>query len=89
MIMENKDSMQKSQPGTGSAENRGQGRSEQKNRSKDMSQSDKQDLASEIGEEPGRIASQRDMGVLSGRDDSSGGSGDWMEGENTGKDTDR
>lgn len=87
--MENKDSMQKSQPGTGSAENRGQDRNEQVNRSKDLSQSDKQDMASQIGEKPERIASQRDMGVLSGRDDSSGGSGDRMEGENTGKGTDR
>ena len=87
--MENKDSKQKSQPGTGSAENRGQDRNQQVNRSKDLSQSDKQDMASQIGEKPGRIASQRDMGALSGRDDSSGGSGDRMEGEDTGKGTDR
>lgn len=87
--MENKDSRQKSQPGTGSAENRGQNRNEQMNRSKDLSQGEKQDMASQIGEKPGRIASQRDMGVLSGRDDSSGGSGERMEGENTGEGTDR
>jgi hypothetical protein len=89
MIMENKDSMNKSQPGTGSAENKGQDRKEQVNRSKDMSQADKQDIANQIGEDPGHIASQRDMGILSGRDDSSGGSGDRMEGTNTGERTDR
>lgn len=87
--MENKDSRQKSQPGTGSSENRGQERNEQQNRSKDQLQREKQDIASQIGEKPGKIASQRDMGVLSGRDDSSGGSGDRMEGTNTGEGTDR
>ena len=87
--MENKDSMQKSQPGTGSSENRGGERNEQQNRSKDLSQGDKQDIASQIGEKPGRIASQRDTGILSGRDDMAGGSGDRMEGENTGEGTDR
>lgn len=87
--MENKDSMQKSQPGTGSSENRGQERNEQQNRSKDLSQGEKQDIASQIGESPDKIASQRDMGILSGRDDSSGGSGDRMEGTNTGEGTDR
>lgn len=71
MIMENKDSMQKSQPGTGSSENRGQERNEQQNRSKDQSQREKQDIARQIGEKPGKIASQRDTGILSGRDDSS------------------
>lgn len=87
--MANKDSKQKAQPGTGSAENKGQGRSEQVSRTKDASRGDKQNLASEIGEHPSRVASVRDTGGLSGRDDSAGGSGDRMEGENTGKTTDR
>lgn len=89
MIMENKDSKQKSQPGTGSAENRGQDRNEQMNRSKDLLREDRQNIADAIGEKPGRVGSVRGTGALSGRDDSSGGSGDRMEGENTGEGTDR
>jgi hypothetical protein len=87
--MANKDSMQKSQPGTGSAENMGKDRNEQVNQSKDMSRQDRQNIASEIGEHPSKLANLRDMGTLSGRDDSSGGSGDRMEDENTGERTDR
>ncbi|HEY1114469.1 MAG TPA: hypothetical protein VGE66_12945 [Chitinophagaceae bacterium] len=81
--------MPKSQPGTGSAENREGEHSEQQNRAKDLSQGEKQDIARQIGEKPGKIASQRDTGLLNGRDDSSGGSGDRREGENTGEETDR
>lgn len=87
--MENKESKKQSQPGTGSSENKGQGRQEQVNRSKDLSQQDRQQMARAIGENPGRVGSQQDMGALSGRDDSAGGSGDRMEGENTGEGTDR
>jgi hypothetical protein len=87
--MANKDSRQQSQPGTGSAENKGQERSEQVNQSKDISREDQQNIADEIGEHPSRLANLRDLGSLSGRDDSSGGSGDRMENESTGKRTDR
>lgn len=87
--MENKESMQKSQPGSGSAENKGQSRQEQRNRTQDLSRQDQQHIADEIGEDPSQVRSVRDTGALSGRDDSSGGSGDRMEGENTGKGTDR
>lgn len=87
--MENKDSRPASQPGTGSAENKGGDRSEQVNKKKDLSRGDKQDIASQIGEPARRVGSIRDTGALSGRDDSSGGSGDRMEDQNTGQATDR
>ena len=87
--MENKDAKQQSQQGTGSAENKGQDRNEQVSRSKDISRQDRQNIASEIGEDPKRVGSIRDTGALSGRDDSSAGSGDRMEGQNTGERTDR
>jgi hypothetical protein len=89
MIMEKKESMQKSQPGTGSAENKGQDRSEQVSKSKDLSREDRQNIAKDIGEDPSHIASLRDTGALSGRDDSAGGSGDRMEEQSSGEATER
>jgi hypothetical protein len=88
MIMAQGDSGPKQQPGSGSAENKGQSRQEQMNRTNDQLQ-DKQNIAREIGEDPSRIASVRDTGALSGRDDSAGGSGDRMEEESSGDPTER
>lgn len=87
--MANKDAKQQAQPGSGSAENKGQERREQVNQSKDISREDRQHIADEIGEHPSKLANLRDLGSLSGRDDASGGSGDRMENESTGRRTDR
>ena len=56
---------------------------------RDQSGQDKQTIAREIGEDPSRVASVRDTGALSGRDDSAGGSGDRMEEESSGDPTER
>ncbi|HYE54246.1 MAG TPA: hypothetical protein VD996_05360 [Chitinophagaceae bacterium] len=79
----------KSQQGTGSAENTGQDRSTQQNNAARLSDQQKQDIAREIGEERDEVADVQDMGTLSGRDDASGGSGDDMEGQDTGRETER
>jgi hypothetical protein len=80
---------QQSQEGSGSAENKGQGRNEQQARNTNMSQQDKQDVAGQLGEDKNRVADLDDLGMRSGRDDASGGSGDRMENESTGEATDR
>lgn len=88
--MDNKDQdKNKSQQGSGSAENIGRSRSDQQNKMRDLSDNEKQDIGSQIGESENRIADLRDLGQLSGRDDAAGGSGDRMENESTGKETDQ
>ena len=89
MIMANKDSEARQQPGSGSAENKGQDRQEQVSRNRDLSGQDKRNVARDIGEAPSRVGSIRDTGALSGRDDSAGGSGDRMDQESTGDPTER
>lgn len=89
-IMENKkDQLENSKQGSGSAEHQGQDRSRQKASNTDIPNKERQNIANEIGEDSSSIIGLKDMGSLSGRDDSSGGSGDRMERENTGKQTDR
>jgi hypothetical protein len=85
----NKQDNQQSLHGSGSAENKGQDRSAQKNRSTNISQQDRQNLAAQIGKGPNRIADIEDLGGMSGRDDSSGGSGDHMEDQSSDQKTDR
>jgi hypothetical protein len=87
--MENQNDGRQSQQGSGSAENTGRDRQEQLHRNKDLSGHDKQNIANEIGEKPADVSSLRETGQLSGRDDSSGGTGDQMESQNTGQATDR
>ena len=84
-----KEQLQASQQGTGSAENRGQERSEQQQQNTRLSEGQKQDIGSQLGNDSSRVASLEDLGQLSGRDDASGGSGDQMENENSGDRTDR
>jgi len=79
----NKDHFQQSQQGTGSDENTGQDRSRQANTKVDISEEDKQNIASEIKENPDRVSSLKDLGALSGRDDAAGSSGDRMEDQST------
>ena len=85
----NKEQIQESQQGTGSAENRGQNRNEQQQLNTRLTDEQKQDIGNQLGNDRNRVVSLDELGQLSGRDDSSGGSGDRMENENTGKETDR
>ena len=85
----NKEQFERSQQGTGSAENRGSERNEQMNKLTDLSNNEKQDIANEIGEDQNSVSSIRELGQLSGRDDKSGGNSEGMSDENTGERTDR
>jgi hypothetical protein len=84
----NQEHIRNSQSGTGSAEQTGRDRNEQQSAT-DLSQQDRQNIASQIGEGENSIGSIGDMGGMSGRDDSAGGSGDRMENESTRERTDR
>lgn len=85
----NKAPFQTSQQGSGSAENKGQSRSDQQAKNVELSQQEKQKVASQIGEKKNKIADLDDLGMRSGRDDYAGGSGSRMENESTGEPTDR
>ena len=88
--MENtSESLQQGQEGSGSAENRDQGREAQNAPLTNLSQEEKQDIAHQIGEDEGSVASVKDLGQLSGRDDAAGGINDGMEDSSTGESTDR
>lgn len=85
----NKQDNQQSLHGSGSAENKGQDRSEQKNKGTSVSGEERQKIAAQMGKGPNRIADIEDLGGMSGRDDSSGGSGDRMEDQSSNQKTDR
>jgi len=85
----NKAPFQTSQEGSGSAENRGESRSEQQAKNTKLNPQEKRDVASQLGKGKNRVADLDDLGMRSGRDDASGGSGDRMEDESTGEATDR
>ncbi|HYH15464.1 MAG TPA: hypothetical protein VD794_09595 [Flavisolibacter sp.] len=85
----NKAPFQTSQEGTGSAENRGQDRTQQQAKNTKLSQEERQDIGNQLGADKNRVADLDDLGMLSGRDDSSGGTGDRMEDQSTGQGTDR
>jgi len=85
----NKKTVESSQQGSGSAENKGQDRNAQQNSKTVLSDEERQNLAAQMGEGPNAMVGLKDMGALSGRDDASGGSGDRMENESTGEPTDR
>ena len=86
---DNKAPFQQGQPGSGSAENTGRNREEQKNRNTEIDKQERTNIAGEMGKGPNPVADLRDLGALSGRDDAAGGSGDRMENESTDKATDR
>lgn len=77
----------KSQQGSSSAENTGRFRDDQISKSVHTGEKNRQDMTKEIGESQNHLAGLKDMGALSGGDDASGGSGDQMENENTGEET--
>lgn len=89
--MENKDQdyLHQGQQGSGSAENKGGSRDEQKNILASLSEEERQDIASQLGNDKNRIADIQELGGLSGRDDSAGGTNDGMAGQSTGSPTDR
>ena len=80
---------QQQQGGTGGAENTGNDRNDQQNKSTDLSNTEKESVANEIGESSDSVTTIRDLGQLSGRDDASGGTGDQMENQNTGQNTEK
>jgi hypothetical protein len=75
------------QGGTGSAEQTGRNRDEQK--LTNTSTTEKSHIASQIGEDENNITTISELGGMSGRDDASGGTGDRMETENTNEETGR
>lgn len=86
--MDNNNANRQQQGGTGSAEQTNLDRKEQKATSADISENEKSDIASQIGESKGDVRTISDLGGLSGRDDSAGGTGDRMERESTNEATD-
>ena len=85
----NNDELHSGQQGSGSAENKGQGRNAQQNSNTTLSDDERRNLAEQLGETPNSIVGLKDIGALSGRDDAAGGSGDRMETGSTGDATDR
>ena len=81
--MDNNKSNRQQQGGTGSAEQTGRDRQEQKQSVGQLNENEKAEGASGIGEEENNISTLSDLGLFSGRDDAAGGSGERMEEENT------
>jgi hypothetical protein len=84
-----KEQVQQAGGGSGSAEQTGRDREEQRLPTTETPEERRQNIASQIGESESRVSSINELGGLSGRDDSSGGSGDRMEEQNSGDATDR
>lgn len=82
-----KEDFQKSQQGTGSAENKGESRSRQKNQSTNLSFDEKNKTAHQAGLGRDRIADIEDSGGPSGREDYTSGDNDEMSSENTNSET--
>lgn len=70
---------------SGSSENRGSGREEQRNPNIHLDRGQKHDIARDLWVKPDDVIDISDTGARSGRDDNSGGSGDRMEEESTGR----
>jgi hypothetical protein len=83
------ESNRQGQGGSGSAENKGQGRDDQTNSSTIVSSGQREDIAEQTGLKADDIADVQDLGALSGRGDAAGGSGDHMENTSTNEGTDR
>ena len=86
---QNKENLQKGQQGSGSAENTGRSREDQKNQSINLSETERQDIASQTGISTKDIGQLKDLGAYSGREDYSGGDRDGMRDENSDERTDR
>lgn len=77
------------QQGSGSAENRGDGREAQKAKFTQTDEDEKQDLAQQAGLGRKQMTDLSEMGALSGRDDYAGGMNDDMSDQSTNQETDR
>ena len=64
--------------GTGSAENQGRDREDQRAKNTTVSEDEKQNIADQTGLKPEDITDVQETGGLSGRGDAAGGSGDDM-----------
>jgi hypothetical protein len=84
----NQKGRQQSLQGTGSAENIGRTRKEQKNRMANLGEKQKQKIARETSLGKKNIADTGDTGGLSGRDDYAGGDNEGMTNESTNERTD-
>lgn len=73
-----KESQQRGQQGSGSAENIGNNREAQKSGKTIISDDERKDIADQTGLQTEDIADLQQTGALSGRDDAAGGSGDDM-----------
>ena len=89
MANDNKEEQQRSQQGSGSAENRGESREAQKAQNTVVGTEERKNIADQAGLQPEDIIDVQDTGALSGRDDASGGSGDDMAGAGTGDATEK
>jgi hypothetical protein len=85
----NKEDQQRSQQGSGSAENIGESRDAQKARNTVVGIDERKDIADQTGLKPEDIIDLQDTGALSGRDDAAGGSGDEMTGTSSGDATEK
>jgi hypothetical protein len=74
--------------GSGSAENVGRSREDQKNQDFNLDEGAKNDIADQIGVDKSNIADLQDLGAGSGRDDLAGGFGDGMINQSTDEATD-
>ena len=74
---------------SGSAEQTGRSREEQKNRNFNLDEDTKDKIAQDTGIDKKDIADLQSLGAGSGRDDYAGGSGDGMSNVSTGEATDR
>jgi hypothetical protein len=86
---QNKNNLQRSQQGSGSAENTGRDRNEQKNRTANLGREEKQDIGHSAGVDNKDVADISDLGGLSGRDDYAGGDADEMSNQSTNERTER
>ena len=75
--------------GTGSAEQTGRNRSEQQSKNKEINKEARKNVARQAGLSQEQIATPKDLGATSGRDDYAGGSGDDMSSQNTNEPTGR
>ena len=84
-----KEDIQNSQYGADSAENKGESRDQQKNRTTNLSGNQLDDMANQAGLGRDRINDIEDLGDMSGKDDYAGGDNDDISGENTNESTNR
>lgn len=84
-----KQELQQSQQGSGSSENTGKDRQDQKAGNLSIDEGERENIAGQAGINKEDIADLEDLGMNSGRDDYAGGSGDDMSGTSTDEATDR